>query len=1444
MIRILVVVLVLFVAIQQGVHAAQCDAVFPGDTSLASNAGATIDPSVTCDGGSCLPVPNFEAVTPLPTISPTTVFNNNNLVDGVYEHTAWGMGNGQNVNFGGTGTAVIYFNGSVDISKNTKINDNGSPSNILIVVYGSLIIRQGVDINAHVYVAGSTSIEKNVEFNGSLSSVGGVSVAENVDFTFDSDDVDGIEPHGFCDTSEPPPPLTCDAADTYTVIGRDDFSNPNSWSANNFDRSVSNWPGESIFQSNGEEQNVVFDFSSNRLNVAGSVSAGGDNEYGMVQFPFGAIYDTSSSTNYSVFSSIKSNVNQSTNNDLGIVFGFVDDRNYYLARWTAIGTAYSGSSSFPGTHRALELIKVFGGVATTLDSIDESETTASNNFSMQVVVTEDGTGVCVGNSAGNNMVLELYSAETPVLNNVGLYSYDNDIGIEFDDFLVRCLDCEATAGSFYRFEDADFSGGIENIYSGFDAINIGGVPIPDGKYCQGFSPNGFNLSSTTGNAFNSQGSPNSQAGTINFWFRSEVNWANGTDRVLFDASTYTSFFGSRFSDNFTLELLADGRLQFEMNSTFFTIFVDEYTLTEPFQSRQAGVWYFISLVWEHDADIYKIYVDGSEVVSNTQSVDFFPNSAPLHFGDNASLAAGSGSYPSPNSARGDFDEVRIYDEVRSEAQIIADRDESFDCSTSPLFVLEHDGSGLTCLPEPVTVFACSDANCTTPDTSITTTMDLLVNGVSQQVSIVNGVGTPQPTFNYTDTVNNAVLSSSSDYTCRNTGTGEFGTSGTACEVDFDRTAFVFSTIGNQTAGEAFSGHTLEAVADVDGVCTALINGNADIEFAVQYQTPSDVATANTYTIKDTNGAVKNIPKNIGSPVSYEVVNLSFDANGVATLDDNIYNDAGEITLHARYTTPAQPNLPSVNIDGNSNNFWVKPYELVMTAYKSSNLSVLLNASTIEDVTSSTAFHPAGDDFTLHVSALNKDGDLTTNYEQTNLQLKVLRAAPLDISGATPTTFYDGVFTDNAGATISSVNGASPGTFEDVTLADFDPRGSLPGQSISNNVSYSEIALLALEIRDFDYGNQPNFIVDGSSASVGRFIPSYLEQSVASIGNLVARDNETNPAATCGPRDWVYSGQLNKEDYDDDPDDIPHIGAIRYEENNAPRLKISAHDADGNQLLNYLADAVDSAGTSFNRLALGDVVLTPPSADLTNATYLIDAISLLDTANARFEDDDENTIRELHYVLSPDDHFTYQHIEATKVSPFTAQFVMAIDRIEDQDGIFVDTTNISRYEDLTIFEDDPATTEIDGSTLEVRFGRLVIENSYGSETAQLEQPMRVEYFDNDNWLINEDDVCTEILSTEPPWEFNDISGGLTETNISPPTTYVGATEFMDGGTYNEVLIQSNAPGSIGVTFNTVPWLQFDWNGDNDGVHDDNANAIATFGRFRGNDRIIYWREVNN
>jgi MSHA biogenesis protein MshQ len=48
------------------------------------------------------------------------------------------------------------------------------------------------------------------------------------------------------------------------------------------------------------------------------------------------------------------------------------------------------------------------------------------------------------------------------------------------------------------------------------------------------------------------------------------------------------------------------------------------------------------------------------------------------------------------------------------------------------------------------------------------------------------------------------------------------------------------------------------------------------------------------------------------------------------------------------------------------------------------------------------------------------------------------------------------------------------------------------------------------------------------------------------------------------------------------------------------------------------------------------------------------------------------------------------------------------------------------------------------------------------------------------------------------------------------------------------------GSVDLTYDAPAWPEFDWNGS--GAED--PTGTASFGHYRGHDKVIYWHEVLN
>jgi len=138
----------------------------------------------------------------------------------------------------------------------------------------------------------------------------------------------------------------------------------------------------------------------------------------------------------------------------------------------------------------------------------------------------------------------------------------------------------------------------------------------------------------------------------------------------------------------------------------------------------------------------------------------------------------------------------------------------------------------------------------------------------------------------------------------------------------------------------------------------------------------------------------------------------------------------------------------------------------------------------------------------------------------------------------------------------------------------------------------------------------------------------------------------------------------------------------------------------------------------------------------------------------------------------------------------------------------------------------------GST-EVRFGRLALDNVFGSELTTLTMPMYTEYYDGSNFVVNGDDGCTQVNDADLSVT-SFLSGGSSSATVVSPTSVNGVLniDLSPPGAGNT--------GDIVITLDLValgfPWLQFDWDGD--AAHDNDPTATATFGIFSGNDINIY------
>jgi MSHA biogenesis protein MshQ len=142
---------------------------------------------------------------------------------------------------------------------------------------------------------------------------------------------------------------------------------------------------------------------------------------------------------------------------------------------------------------------------------------------------------------------------------------------------------------------------------------------------------------------------------------------------------------------------------------------------------------------------------------------------------------------------------------------------------------------------------------------------------------------------------------------------------------------------------------------------------------------------------------------------------------------------------------------------------------------------------------------------------------------------------------------------------------------------------------------------------------------------------------------------------------------------------------------------------------------------------------------------------------------------------------------------------------------------------------------------LRHGRVTMDNTYGPESETLLMPTYAQYWNGNSWIINGDDSCTSVTpgldNREVYLPVIETGQGMARGQSTPNTTAGELTLTWRNTGTNFYRGQVTAPLVV------APWLKWYWNWDTlspNNLADPRASAF--FGRYRGHDRIIYWRET--
>jgi len=373
----------------------------------------------------------------------------------------------------------------------------------------------------------------------------------------------------------------------------------------------------------------------------------------------------------------------------------------------------------------------------------------------------------------------------------------------------------------------------------------------------------------------------------------------------------------------------------------------------------------------------------------------------------------------------------------------------------------------------------------------------------------------------------------------------------------------------------------------------------------------------------------------------------------------------------------------------------------------------------------------------------------------------------------------------------------------VSAAGFTPATGVPG--VLNNgailqaefgggsfnvvdLQYTEVGSFTLQSIALDFLGLPGLDIIGDDIIVGRFTPASLLISSTTDGAFV----NTN---INGLVPYTYIGQ-----------------GFSYNPAARPSFVVTALNAAGSPTLNYTdvwakltAASISLNGPTADNIKLGSDAVTPMAI-----TYTQDAadFTVNDLGGGRIE------------FIFTDDDFVYNKDSNSQVSPFNPEVDLIIADVTDAD---------------TITNTGTTTLTPDGSTVELRFGRLRMENAFGSELNDLIMNYHLEYYDvigMTPFWTRHDDADTTIVA---PGDINAVPGNTAATAINP-SLVPGKFEITLSAPLVEVVetITNLVDGS------GEPWLQYDW--DSDGLFDNNPSALATFGIFDGDPVQIYIQQI--
>lgn len=679
------------------------------------------------------------------------------------------------------------------------------------------------------------------------------------------------------------------------------------------------------------------------------------------------------------------------------------------------------------------------------------------------------------------------------------------------------------------------------------------------------------------------------------------------------------------------------------------------------------------------------------------------------------------------------------------------------------FEIVHDGAGLVCETELITVRACQNPVC---DAFTVTTGSFTLNAVSPQATLsvnaaFDGSGTPlvvpfdfDIARSYTLTITN-----SSDIPLNPTECDLFGVDN--CVIDVADSGFIVEAPTTVVAGDSFD---LVVRTATIGACTTDLTGIQTVEIGMDCTNPGAC-------LLPLSGNATNIAE---LPI-YTELTVDF-VNGEAVIPMQ-YPDAGAFTVAAR--KQIKPN--AFIIGALTQDIVARPANFSITTTPVSTASAFS-----ADYSQAPVFAKAGEYFSVVIEALNSLGAVTPNYgNEVPIQEPQLLATPTYLAPLT-------------GGSVSV----------DTALSK-----SAAGQFSSNQVRYSEVGVIQLlaEQAGSSYLGGPT--VTGSSTAVGRFRPAYFSAAEAYVPLL-------QPSQ----------------------DDFTYVGQNLTFHSDFPQLVLTPRNVQGAIVSNY-ANSFFSYSPDWSARSYTHSIACDGAGPY--------SLSFSGSSNAVINNGD-NTDANAEFAVSlpSEDALAYNKDYANPKAPFAAcaTLTLAATDVTDQDNVCVKVNDAGSCLAFTF-------STLQGT--ELLDGRLQLLPAYAPTNDILDLQFSIEYFDGSAFRRNSRDNSTDYDSSwlEPTSSrfVNFVSSAnLTAADlVTDPLLATAVTAGRRQLTAPLLVSQNTTPGLPGqfdwrlnLTELGLPWLGYNWAETCSPLVAPELNPCTPleFGLFRGNDKVVYQREV--